>query len=222
MLQLLITKSLTLWLSLWLKPSALPQTHPSHSNLISMFSLFCFLNCPVHHCKNCNLELGNFAVLSHSSLSIATGSATTVLNWINHFVRASLVKCIGLTHAIQKLLMQYYTALSCGAKRKLPKRIHHLTENSSFVEEWTIVWRIGFFCSPTHTGNEDSPENLSITIAVMGVVLGSPNGSLDALLASLFTFLKQDIHDCQWHFWDITRLVFILLSVVRSFRTLYM
>lgn len=84
--------------------------------IISMISLSCFLfNCPVHHCKKCNLELRNFTFSSHLSLSVAMCSARTVLNWINHFVRASLVKCIGLTHVIQKLLMQYYTALMWSA-----------------------------------------------------------------------------------------------------------
>lgn len=86
-----------------------------------------------------NLELWIFTFLSHLSLSIATGSARIMLNGINHFVRASLVKCVGLTHVIQKLLMQYYTALSCGALRKLPKKFQHLFENPPSVERLTVV-----------------------------------------------------------------------------------
>lgn len=105
-----------------------------------MFSLLCILlNCLVCHCKKCNLELWNFTFLSHLSLSVATGSARIMLNGINHFVRASLVKCVGLTHIIQKLLIQYCTALSCGAPRKLSKRCQHLAENPPFVEKLTVV-----------------------------------------------------------------------------------
>lgn len=91
------------------------------------------------------VTLRKFTFLSHLSLSVATGSARTRLNWINHFGCASLVKCIGLTHVIQKLLVQYYTALmwndeKIGEKERFP----HLDKNP-LVEKLTIVLKRFFF-----------------------------------------------------------------------------
>lgn len=106
------------------------------------------------------------------------GSARIMLNGINHFVRASLVKCVGLTHVIQKLLMQYYTALSCGALRKLPKRFQHLTETPPSVEKLTIV----------------SKFKITFAIPVMKLVQELPKVSYKSTFNALLESLIMVVH----------------------------
>lgn len=107
-----------------------------------------------------------------------------MLNGINHFVCASLVKCVGLTHVIQKLLMQYYTALSCEAPRKLQKKFQYLAKNPCFVEKLTVVLEY----------------KITFAIPIMKLVQGLPKvsykGTFDALLESLIMVVH--VHGHVW------------------------
>lgn len=77
-----------------------------------------------------------------------------------------------------KLLMQYCTALSRGAPRKLPKRFQHLVENPPFDEKLTVVLEY----------------KTTFAIPVMMFVQGLPKVSHMGFFNALLESLKMVVH----------------------------